>query len=95
MGIIFDIQRFCYHDGPGIRTTVFFKGCQLRCAWCHNPESFRIRRFGTSPGYAPAAGNAPQNAPGRSTVFQRASTEWILPPAPPAEPARTPAPPGL
>lgn len=33
------IQRFCTHDGPGIRTTVFFKGCPLRCAWCHNPET--------------------------------------------------------
>lgn len=40
MGIIFDIQRCSYLDGPGIRTTVFFKGCQLRCVWCHNPESF-------------------------------------------------------
>lgn len=38
-GIIFDIQRFSLHDGPGIRTTVFFKGCPLRCLWCHNPES--------------------------------------------------------
>ncbi len=38
-GLIFDIQRFCLHDGPGIRTTVFFKGCTLRCRWCHNPES--------------------------------------------------------
>lgn len=37
--MIFDIQRFCVNDGPGIRTTVFFKGCNLRCAWCHNPES--------------------------------------------------------
>lgn len=38
-GNIFDIQRFSVHDGPGIRTTVFFKGCPLRCVWCHNPES--------------------------------------------------------
>ncbi len=38
-GRIFDIQRFCVHDGPGIRTTVFLKGCYLRCLWCHNPES--------------------------------------------------------
>ena len=37
-GLIFDIKRFAIHDGPGIRTTVFFKGCPLRCVWCHNPE---------------------------------------------------------
>jgi pyruvate formate lyase activating enzyme len=37
--VIFDIQRFSIHDGPGIRTTVFFKGCPLRCVWCQNPES--------------------------------------------------------
>ena len=37
-GLIFDVQRFSVHDGPGIRTTVFMKGCPLRCAWCHNPE---------------------------------------------------------
>jgi pyruvate formate lyase activating enzyme len=39
MGIIFDIKRFAVHDGPGIRTTVFMKGCLLSCQWCHNPES--------------------------------------------------------
>ena len=38
-GIIFDIKRFSLHDGPGIRTTIFFKGCSLSCKWCHNPES--------------------------------------------------------
>lgn len=38
-GTIFDIQRNSFVDGPGIRTTVFFKGCNLKCAWCHNPES--------------------------------------------------------
>lgn len=40
-GDISDIQRFSVHDGPGIRTTVFFKGCPLRCKWCHNPETFQ------------------------------------------------------
>jgi pyruvate formate lyase activating enzyme len=38
-GIVYDIQGFALHDGPGIRTTVFLKGCPLRCPWCHSPES--------------------------------------------------------
>ncbi|MDR0732248.1 MAG: glycyl-radical enzyme activating protein [Treponema sp.] len=42
-GTVFDIQRYCVHDGPGIRTTVFMKGCSLRCFWCHNPESLSPR----------------------------------------------------
>jgi pyruvate formate lyase activating enzyme len=40
-GYVFDIKRYAIHDGPGIRTTVFFKGCPLRCRWCHNPESWQ------------------------------------------------------
>lgn len=40
VGIVTNIQRFSIHDGPGIRTTVFLKGCPLRCLWCHNPETY-------------------------------------------------------
>lgn len=43
MGTVFNIQRFSIHDGPGIRTTVFLKGCNNRCLWCHNPESLQIK----------------------------------------------------
>ncbi|MFR6147903.1 4Fe-4S cluster-binding domain-containing protein, partial [Neglectibacter timonensis] len=38
-GMIFNLQKFSLHDGPGIRTVVFLKGCPLRCKWCSNPES--------------------------------------------------------
>ncbi len=44
MGTIFNIQRYCLHDGDGIRTNVFFKGCPLRCIWCHNPEGLSPER---------------------------------------------------
>lgn len=54
-GLIFDMKRFAIHDGPGIRLTVFFKGCPLKCDWCHNPEGIdsgiqtvrRIRQLGS------------------------------------------------
>lgn len=42
-GLVFDIQRFAVHDGPGIRTVVFLKGCPLSCVWCHNPESISFQ----------------------------------------------------
>jgi pyruvate formate lyase activating enzyme len=50
-GIVFDIMRFALHEGPGIRTAVFLKGCPLRCWWCHNPESQEF-----SPGFMYFAG---------------------------------------
>ena len=43
-GIVFDIQRFTVHDGPGIRTEVFLKGCPMHCKWCSNPESIYPKR---------------------------------------------------
>ncbi len=42
-GVVFDIKRYALHDGPGIRTTIFLKGCPLNCWWCHNPESKKIQ----------------------------------------------------
>ena len=42
-GIVFDIKEFALNDGEGIRTTVFLKGCPLRCVWCHNPEGLSPR----------------------------------------------------
>ena len=43
IGTIFDIKEMAVHDGPGLRTTVFFKGCPLRCVWCHNPEGLTTK----------------------------------------------------
>jgi pyruvate formate lyase activating enzyme len=53
-GVIFDIKKFAIHDGPGIRTTVFLKGCPMTCHWCHNPEGQR-----TDPEPVPCPGAAP------------------------------------
>jgi len=50
-GCVFDIKRYAIHDGRGIRTTVFFKGCPLRCRWCHNPESWKAL---PEPGFRPS-----------------------------------------
>ena len=42
--LVTNIQRMCMHDGPGLRTTVFMKGCKLHCPWCANPENIRDRQ---------------------------------------------------
>jgi pyruvate formate lyase activating enzyme len=60
-GIVFDIQRAALHDGPGVRTVVFLKGCYLRCQWCHNPESWALE---------PQVAAQP-DAPGQHRTFGR------------------------
>ena len=62
-GIIFDIKHFAIHDGGGIRSTVFLKGCPMKCRWCHNPES---------------QAKEPENFPGKVSIGERVSVEHVL-----------------
>lgn len=62
-GIIFDIKKFAIHDGPGIRSTVFLKGCPLKCWWCHNPEGQALQ---------------PEEMQGRSTVGREVTVKEVI-----------------
>ena len=78
-GTIFDIQRFSIHDGPGIRTTIFFKGCSLRCFWCHNPEGIHPKpQIQFYPGRCIACGECVQVCP--QGAQELTATEPRLPP---------------
>ena len=69
--LICDIQRFSVHDGPGIRTTVFFKGCPLRCLWCQNPEALRFENeLVFSPEKCIACGDCAQVCPSEAIEFK-------------------------
>lgn len=89
-GLILDLQRFSIHDGPGIRTTVFLKGCPLDCAWCHNPESQssgpeilfrdnRCVRCGACLVACPER-NAPRSGPTPVVDHLRSHAELVAPP---------------
>ncbi len=65
-GIIFRIKKYAIHDGPGIRTTVFFKGCPLNCWWCHNPEGIRAAPETCQP--SENSGKKPETIGTRMTV---------------------------
>ena len=61
--LITEIERFSIHDGPGIRTVVFLKGCPLHCAWCHNPECISFEKQELYyPEKCIGCGNAPRDA---------------------------------
>jgi pyruvate formate lyase activating enzyme len=69
-GLVFNIQRYSLHDGPGIRTTVFLKGCPLRCAWCHNPEGIdRQAEILRDPARCIACGRCREGCPARAAAL--------------------------
>jgi pyruvate formate lyase activating enzyme len=77
-GRIFDIQRFSTHDGPGIRTTVFLKGCPLRCLWCHNPEGLRPDpQLAFAPDRCVACGGCIAACPGRAHRLEAADGRTV------------------
>lgn len=79
-GLIFDIKKLAVHDGPGIRTTVFFKGCPLHCSWCHNPEAihpdpelvwFEIKCIGCGECFAVCPQQAHEALPDGTRAYHR------------------------
>jgi pyruvate formate lyase activating enzyme len=76
-GTVFNIQRFSIHDGPGIRTTVFLKGCPLRCFWCHNPEGIsRAPELQYFPGLCIACGECGKVCPADAHSVDGAAHEF-------------------
>ncbi|MGF1587328.1 MAG: glycyl-radical enzyme activating protein [Bacteroidales bacterium] len=71
-GLVFDIRRYSVHDGPGIRTTIFFKGCPLRCRWCHNPEGLTAE---------PAVISRTRMLDGKLFQYDKPTSEWYTPEA--------------
>lgn len=77
-GVVFDIKRFAVHDGPGIRTSIFLKGCPLKCAWCHNPEGkYKMISIWYNPNLCIACGSCVEVCPTKSLTLTRDKTPEI------------------
>jgi len=76
-GCVFKIQKYSIHDGPGIRTTVFLKGCPLNCWWCHNPESIspEIETAAAGAGHAPGTSSGREERIGREMAVSLVAAE--------------------
>ncbi|PKN04513.1 MAG: glycyl-radical enzyme activating protein, partial [Deltaproteobacteria bacterium HGW-Deltaproteobacteria-9] len=71
-GLVFNIQRFSLHDGPGIRTTVFLKGCPLKCVWCANPESqYPLPQLSVQDSHCTACGKCREVCPEKAISFTK------------------------
>jgi pyruvate formate lyase activating enzyme len=77
LGKIFDIKKFAIHDGPGIRTTIFFQGCPLECQWCHNPECLSSELLEIDPGNDNHRWHWPTTRDSRK-IGQKVSVESVL-----------------
>jgi pyruvate-formate lyase-activating enzyme len=87
-GFIFDVQRFSVHDGPGIRTLVFFKGCPLSCQWCANPECLSGKpQTGFIKSLCASCGKCLEACKTMPFGTPKASIESTIPAANPAAPA--------
>lgn len=72
VALVCDLQRFSIHDGPGIRTTVFFKGCPLRCLWCQNPETLKFENeLVFTAEKCIACGDCAKACPSKAATFDR------------------------
>ena len=77
MGIIYNIQHFSVHDGPGIRTVIFEKGCPLRCKWCANPESQRpFTEMGWTGGECIGCGQCTEKLKDLGCRFENGELNW-------------------
>lgn len=77
--VLFDIQRFSINDGPGVRTNLFFKGCPLRCIWCHNPESYLFQKqLSFRPASCTGCMECMKVCPNGASYAKQKENKWVI-----------------